>query len=97
MLAIIIPLTFGAIAQGAAMSAIKRVPLIWIVGGSLCAIGAGLFYTMDQHTSTGKWIGYQILIGFPIGLTFQVALSNVQVYAPPEDMSQVNAIVNCEL
>ncbi|PYI35599.1 hypothetical protein BP00DRAFT_334017 [Aspergillus indologenus CBS 114.80] len=40
------------------------------------------------------WIGYQILVGFLTGWTFQVALSNAQVHARPEDMSQVASIVN---
>lgn len=95
MLALIIPLTLAAMAQGYLLYKIGRVPMFWIVGGALGAIGCGLFYTMDTNTSTGKWIGYQIIVGFTSGLTFQVALSNAQVHTPPEDMSQVTAIINC--
>jgi hypothetical protein len=94
MLALIIPLTFAAIAQGFALSKIGIVPLFWIVGGALGTIGSGLMYTMDTETSTGKWIGYQIIVGFTVGWTFQVALSNAQVHSSPEDMSQASAIVN---
>ncbi|RAH81279.1 MFS general substrate transporter [Aspergillus japonicus CBS 114.51] len=94
MLALIIPLTIAAVVQGVALSKIGIVPLFWVIGGAIGTIGCGLFYTMDTHTSTGKWIGYQILVGFPIGWTFQVALSNAQVHATPEDMSQVASIVN---
>jgi hypothetical protein len=96
MLALIIPLTFAAIGQGVALSKIGIIPLFWIIGGALGAIGCGLFYTMDSHTSTGKWIGYQIIVGFSTGATFQVALSNAQVYSSIEDMSQVSAIINCK-
>lgn len=96
MLALIIPLTIAAIIQGFALSKFGIVPIFWIVGGALGAIGSGLFYTMDIETSTGKWIGYQIIVGFTCGWTFQVALSNAQVQAPPEDMSQVTAIINCK-
>ena len=95
MLALIIPLTFAAMAQGYALYKIGIVPIFWMVGGALGSIGCGLFYTMDTNTSTGKWIGYQIIVGFTTGLTFQVALSNAQVHTPPEDMSQVTAIINC--
>lgn len=95
MLALIIPLTFTAVAQGILLSKIGIVPLFWIIGGALATVGCGLFYTMDAHTTTGKWIGYQIIVGFTTGLTFQVALSNAQVHAKPEDMSQVTAILNC--
>ncbi|KAL3464830.1 major facilitator superfamily domain-containing protein [Aspergillus heterothallicus] len=94
MLALIIPLTIAAIAQGFALAKIGLVPLFWIVGGALGTIGSGLFYTMDTETSTGKWIGYQIIVGFTVGWTFQVALSNAQVHSRPEDMSQATATVN---
>lgn len=96
MLALIIPLTIAAIFQGIALMKIGIVPLFWIIGGALGAVGSGLFYTMTQYTSTGKWIGYQIIVGFTTGWTFQVALSNAQVHATPEDMSQVSAIINCK-
>ncbi|CBF80597.1 hypothetical protein AN8459.2 [Aspergillus nidulans FGSC A4] len=94
MLALIIPLTIAAIVQGMALVKIGIVPLFWIIGGILGTVGAGLFYTMDVDTSTGQWIGFQIIVGFTVGWTFQVALSNGQVHASPEDMSQVTAIIN---
>jgi hypothetical protein len=95
-LALILPLTLSAIIQGFALSKIGIVPLFWILGGVIATIGAGLFYTMDANTSAGKWIGYQILVGFATGATFQVAIANAQVHAKSEDLSQVSAIVNCK-
>lgn len=95
MLALIIPLTIAAIVQGFALTNIGIVPLFWVIGDALGTIGCGLLYTMDGSTSTGKWIGYQIIVGFTVGWTFQVSLSNAQTHARPEDMSQVTAIVNC--
>lgn len=96
MLALIIPLTLAAIVQGFALSKIGIVPLFWTIGGVLGTVGCGLFYTFGTETSTAKWIGYQILVGFSAGWTFQIAMSNAQVHASPEDMSQATAIVNCE-
>lgn len=96
MLALIIPLTIAAIVQGFALTKVGIVPLFWLVGGALETVGAGLFYTMDADTSAGKWIGYQILVGFMTGWTFQVAIANAQIHAQPEDLSQVTAIVNCK-
>lgn len=96
MLALIIPLTIGAIAQGFAFTKIGIVPLFWIVGGALGTIGCGLFYTMDATTSIGKWIGYQILVGFAVGITTQVALQNAQVQVQSTDLSQATAIINCK-
>ncbi|KAK5011716.1 hypothetical protein LTR28_007255 [Elasticomyces elasticus] len=94
MLALIIPLTFAAIAQGFAFTKIGIVPLFWIVGGAIGSIGCGLLYTMDATTSTGKWIGYQILVGFAVGFTTQVALQNAQVQVRLEDLSQATAVMN---
>jgi hypothetical protein len=96
MLAMIIPMTLAIIAQGPALSRFGIVPVFWIIGGALGAVGCGLFYTMDPNTSTGKWIGYQVIVGFTSGWTFQVAISYAQVRTLPEDMSQATAILNCE-
>lgn len=96
MLALIIPLTIAAILQGFALSKIRIVPLFWVIGGGLATVGSGLFYTFNTETSIGKWIGYQIIVGLSTGWTFQIAMSNAQVHASPEDMSQATAILNCE-
>lgn len=96
MLALIIPLTIAAIVQGFALTKIGIVPLFWLVGGALETVGAGLLYTMHANTSAGKWIGYQILVGFMTGWTFQVSIANAQIHARPGDLSQVTAIVNCK-
>ena len=96
MLALIVPLTFAAIFQGFALMKLGIIPIFWLFGGALATVGCGLMYTMDAETFVGKWVGYQIIVGFAVGWTFQVAISNAQVHASSEDMSQVTAIVNCE-
>lgn len=96
MLALIIPVALTGVVQGLALSKIGVVPFFWIVGGALGAVGGGLLYTLDSHTSAGKWIGYQILVGATAGGTFQVAMSNAQIHATSHDMSQATAIVNCK-
>ena len=96
MLALIIPLTLAAIAQGFAFTKIGIVPLFWLLGGALATVGCGLLYTMHAATSPGQWIGYQILVGFAVGFTTQVALQNAQVQVRAEDLSQATAIINCK-
>ena len=40
--------------------------------GVICiSVGAGLMTTFTPDTSTGRWIGYQILFGFGIGVSMQ--------------------------
>lgn len=43
-----------------------------IVGCALTTVGAGLMTTFVPSISTGKWIGYQILVGAGRGLSIQV-------------------------
>ena len=46
--------------------------LPWAVGcGILVSIGSGLLSTLNPYTSTGKWIGYQIILGVGRGAGFQ--------------------------
>lgn len=43
-----------------------------IFGNMLMAVGAGLFSTMSPTTTTGQWIGYQILVGTARGFVLQL-------------------------
>ena len=40
--------------------------------GIMMAVGTGLLSMLGSHTSTGKWIGYQIIIGVGRGLGVQM-------------------------
>ncbi|KGO58338.1 Major facilitator superfamily domain, general substrate transporter [Penicillium expansum] len=59
----------------------------------IVTIAAGLLYTLDVGTSTGKWVGYQILAGFGYGLALQVPVVVVQAFAEPSDMAPTTAII----
>lgn len=96
MIALILPLTIAAISQGFLFIKIGRVPIFWITSGAIGAIACGLSYTMDVSTSSGRWVGYQILAGAAIGFTGQVSLQNAQVNMRPENLSQATAIINCK-
>jgi hypothetical protein len=66
------------------------------VGSVLVTIAAGLLYTLDIGTSTGKWVGYQLLAGFGYGLALQVPVVVAQAFAKPSDIAPVTAIIICE-
>lgn len=89
-------LTVMAVAQGGLLAKIGYATPFWIIGGALGAISSGLFYTMDVDTSTGKWVGYQLICGFAVGGAFQVGIGVIQVNAEPKDMSPATAINFCE-
>jgi hypothetical protein len=55
-----------------------------MIGSSMIwAIASGLISTFSLHTSTGRWIGYQILMGLGRGLGMQIALIAIQNAIPP--------------
>ncbi|KIM25825.1 hypothetical protein M408DRAFT_73890 [Serendipita vermifera MAFF 305830] len=58
------------------------------------AIAGGLLYTVDTNTSNAKLIGYQIILGFGCGASFQNTLIAIQAeYAPqPELIPQASAL-----
>ena len=58
-----------------------------VIGSVATAIGAGLLTTFEVNTSTGKWIGYQLLyaVGSAAGrLCPSVCLQNI---LDPKDVS----------
>lgn len=67
-----------------------------VAGAAIATIACGLFYTFDGDTSTGKWIGYQILGGFGNGLGVQVPMITAQGNTNTEDMAMTTAILMCK-
>ncbi|OAP56030.1 hypothetical protein AYL99_10182 [Fonsecaea erecta] len=59
----------------------------------LSAIGAGLLTTFETSTGHEKWIGYQIIYGFGVGLGMQQALITVQAVLPLKDVPTGTALV----
>jgi hypothetical protein len=49
-----------------------------IIGGALCTIASGLLSTFDASISTGKWVGYQIVLGAGEGMALQMPVIAVQ-------------------
>ncbi|KAK5943686.1 hypothetical protein PMZ80_004694 [Knufia obscura] len=52
----------------------------------LSCIGAGLLTTWKVDTSSGYWIGYQIIYGFGVGFGMQQAIITVQAVLPLQDI-----------
>ena len=60
---------------------ISQVGYYWpflVLGPLITPIGGGLLYTVDVHTSSAKLIGYQILLGAGVGLSFQNTIVAIQ-------------------
>ncbi|EXJ80874.1 hypothetical protein A1O3_07161 [Capronia epimyces CBS 606.96] len=57
-----------------------------IAGACIMAVGAGLLTTLQVDTAEGKWIGFQVLYGFGMGLCFQTPNLAVQTVLPKRDV-----------
>lgn len=67
-----------------------------VSGAAVGTIGCGLIYTFNIGTSTGKWIGYQILAGVGNGFGVQVPMIMAQGNTDPQDMAPATAILMCK-
>ncbi|CAM1511004.1 Fc.00g085170.m01.CDS01 [Cosmosporella sp. VM-42] len=89
----IIAVTFTTIASGGLVSATGYYQPLLLGGGAIATIGAGLLYLLDVDTSTGKWIGYQIVAGAGWGTAFQIPMIAVQGSVSPKDLSSATGIL----
>ncbi|KAF2110752.1 efflux pump protein [Lophiotrema nucula] len=56
-------------------------------GGVIMCIGNGLLSTFRPHTSTGTWIGYQIIVGVGRGAGAQMAMVALQTLLPTKHIA----------
>ena len=63
MLPSILAQLFAAVLAGRLVGVLGRFLPFALACATLASIGYGLCSTFSPHTSTGEWIGYQILIG----------------------------------
>lgn len=94
-LPLILSVTLGTIASGMLVTT-TGIATPFLVGGSAVAtVGAGLLYTINIGTGTGKWIGYQIVGGLGWGIAFQLPVIVGQALTTPQDMASTTAIILC--
>ncbi|KAI5457117.1 major facilitator superfamily domain-containing protein [Mariannaea sp. PMI_226] len=92
-LPMIIAVTFGTILSGGLVSAYGYYQPLLLGGSAIACIGAGLLYMLDVHTSTGAWIGYQIVAGAGWGLAFQIPMIAVQGSVDPKDLAPATGVL----
>ncbi|KAI4937496.1 uncharacterized protein J4E92_002227 [Alternaria infectoria] len=64
----------------------------WMIGGAaITTIGAGMIYTFDIDSPAKVWIGYQILCGIGIGVSFQVPVMLIQATTKEVDVPLATA------
>ncbi|KAL2194039.1 major facilitator superfamily domain-containing protein [Corynascus similis CBS 632.67] len=75
-----------SVVAGAAVTAWGYYTPFMIAGGALAAVGYGLTILFEPDTGSGKWIGYQILLGAGLGMSFQQPLMAVQTVLDIKDV-----------
>jgi MFS family permease len=83
MLPSIIAQLFSAVLAGKLVGKVGRYLPFALASAALMSIGYGLCSTFSPGTTTGEWIGYQILFGVGRGMGFQMPIVAVQNTLPP--------------
>lgn len=92
-LPLILGTTIATIISGGLISAKGHFVPFMIIGSVLATIGCGLLYSLTTHSSSGEWIGYQIVAGVGIGLALQVPIISVQAVVDPSDLASATAMI----
>lgn len=82
----VLALVIASIFSGLTVSRIGYYAPMMIASAVIMPIGAGLVYTFNINTSEGMWIGYQILVGFGVGLGMQQGALAAQTVLKKEDV-----------
>jgi hypothetical protein len=81
---------------GASIGVVGYYKPFMVASGVISAIGCGLLYTLDMHSSEAQYLGYQALLGVGLGLGVQVPMIAMQALSEPADMATNTAIILCE-
>ena len=85
-LPLVLSLVVASITAGALTSKTGYYVPQLIACSIIMAIGAGLLTTLKTDTGSGKWIGFQILFGFGLGLAMQQAGMAAQTCLDKKDV-----------
>ncbi|KAI6779247.1 uncharacterized protein J7T54_007774 [Emericellopsis cladophorae] len=86
LLPLMLSMVLGTMSNGFFVQRVGYYTPTAIIGACLMTVGAGLLTTLHIDTGAGKWIGYQILAGFGLGICFQAPNLAAQTTLPTEDV-----------
>lgn len=79
------------IISGGVMSKIGRYRPLLMVGFALFILAFGLFTRLDAHSSTGYWVGVQIIGAAAMGIIIPVTLPTILTPLPESDVAVATA------
>lgn len=85
-LPLVLGMVVASIGSGIAISRVGYYTPFMITGVVFMSIGAGLLTTLQVDTGSSKWIGYQFIFGWGMGLTFQTPNLAAQTVLPRRDV-----------
>ncbi len=86
-LPLVLSMVVSVVSGGILITRVGYYTPFMLAGVTFMSVGAGLLTTLQVDTPSGKWIGYQILLGFGMGLTFQAPNLAAQTVLPRRDVS----------
>ncbi|KAE8448022.1 hypothetical protein EG329_009945 [Mollisiaceae sp. DMI_Dod_QoI] len=92
-LPLILSMTLFIIISGGLLTAFGHFAPFLVLGAAITCVGGGLLYTLDIGSPSSRWIGYQILAGIGLGISFQTPIMVGQALAAPRDVATVTAIL----
>lgn len=96
LIPVILGLTITQIVIGGLIAATGIHNPFLILGPAIAAVGSGLFMLLDDQSSTGQWIGFQIVLGIGVGLCLTIPLMLSQVVVDAKDVSTATPIIICK-
>ncbi|KAJ2579237.1 hypothetical protein GGH95_003207, partial [Coemansia sp. RSA 1836] len=92
LLPYLLSISLVSVASGFLVMKTGRYREMVILGTAIFVVGTGLMILFDESISTGKQIGFMVLMGFGLGLNIQILLIVVQTAAPTKDMAAATTL-----
>ena len=90
---VLIAVVIGTILSGGLITKVGYYTPFMLASTVLTSIGAGLLTTFELDTGPGKWIGYQVICGFGIGLGLQLPLVAIQTVLDMSEIPSATALI----
>lgn len=90
---VLLAVVIGTIVSGGLVTKIGYYTPFMLASTLLTSVGAGLLTTFDLDTGSSKWIGYQIICGFGIGLGLQLPLVAIQTVLDMSEIPTATALI----
>lgn len=90
---VLIAVVIGTLLSGGLITKIGYYTPFMLASSVLTSIGAGLLTTFELDTGSSKWIGYQVICGFGIGLGLQLPLVAIQTVLDMSEIPSATALI----